>query len=118
MSEGLTALHKNDYELANTKLLQARSLKPDSREASDALFQVDQARRLARIDRLHEQARIADQSEHWQSALEAYLAVLDIDQNLQFAVRGKERALAADPPGQTIKFFYIRPPRAGIRTAA
>ncbi len=56
MSEGLTALYKNDYELAHSRLLEARSLKPDSREASDALFQVDQARRLARIDHAAQEA--------------------------------------------------------------
>jgi len=109
MSAGLTALHKNDYDLANTKLLQARSLKPDSREVADALFQVDQARRLVRIDRLHEQARLADQSEQWQSALEAYLAVLDVDQNLQFAVRGKERALAQIRLAKRLNFFISDP---------
>ena len=109
MSEGLTALHKNDYELAGSKLLKARSLKPDSREVSDALFQVDQARRLARIDRLRQQARIADQSEQWQNALESYLAVLDIDKNLQFAVRGKERALAQIRLAKRLNFFISEP---------
>jgi len=109
MSEGLTALHKNDYDLAGTKLLKARSLKPDSREVSDALSQVDQARRLAHIDRLRQQARIADRSEKWQSALESYLAVLDIDKNLQFAVRGKERALAQIRLAKRLNFFISEP---------
>lgn len=109
MSEGLTALHKNDYELAAGRLLKAKSLKPDSREVSDALFQVDQARRMARIDHLREEARIADQSEQWQRALESYLAVLDIDKNLQFAVRGKARAQEQIRLAKRLNFFISRP---------
>jgi hypothetical protein len=109
MSEGLTALHKKDYELARSRLLKARSLKPDSREVSDALFQVDQARRLARIGHLREEARIAGQSEQWQRALESYLAVLEIDKNLQFAVRGKKRAQEQILLAKRLNFFISRP---------
>ncbi|MEJ2166721.1 MAG: hypothetical protein P8X90_14430 [Desulfobacterales bacterium] len=109
MSEGLTALHENDYEQAAGRLLKARSLKPNSREVSDALFQVEQARRMARIDHLREEARIADQSEQWQRALEAYLAVLAIDKNLLFAVRGKGRAQEQIRLAQRLNFFIARP---------
>ncbi len=109
MSEGLAALHKNDYELAHTRLSKARSLKPDSREVSDALFQVDQARRLARIDQLGREARAAAQSEDWQDALKSYLAVLDIDKNLQFAVRGREQAREQIRLAQGLDFLITRP---------
>jgi tetratricopeptide (TPR) repeat protein len=109
MSEGLTALHKNDYELAHSRLLKARSLKPDSREVSDALFQVDQAQRLARIDHLREEARTAEQSEQWQSALDSYLAALAIDKSLQFAVRGKELAEEQIRLARRLNFFISGP---------
>jgi len=109
MSEGLTALYNNDYALAHTRLLKAKSLKPDSPEVSDALIQVDQAQRLARIDQLRREARIADQSEQWQSALKSYLAVLDIDKNLQFAVRGKERAQEQIRLAKRFNFFITQP---------
>jgi Flp pilus assembly protein TadD len=109
MSEGLTALHNDNYELAHTRLLKAKSLKPDSREVSDALFQVDQARRLARIDQLRHKARIADQSEEWQNALKLYLAVLDIDKNLQFAVHGKQRAQEQIRLAKRLNFFISQP---------
>jgi tetratricopeptide (TPR) repeat protein len=109
MSEGLTALYKNDYELAHSRLLEARSLKPDSREVADALFQVDQARRLARIDHLRKEARIADQSEQWQSALDSYQTALAIDKSLQFAVRGKKRAEAQIRLGKRLNFFISQP---------
>jgi len=109
MSEGLTAFHKNDYDLARTRLLEATSFKPQSREVADALLQVDQAIRLAGIDKLRAEARTADRSEDWQRALKSYLAVLEIDKNLQFAARGKERALEQIRIKKRIQFFLKKP---------
>ncbi len=109
MSDGLAAFHRNDYTLARTRLLKAKSLKPGSREVSDALFQVDQAIRLSGIDKLRQTAQAAERSEDWQRALESYLAVLDIDKNLLFAVRGKERALEQIQIAKRIHFFLAKP---------
>ncbi|UCD78524.1 MAG: hypothetical protein JSW26_24445 [Desulfobacterales bacterium] len=109
VSEGLAAFHNDDYESAHTRLMKAKSLKPDSREVSDALLQVDQARRLARIEQLRQEALIADQSEEWQNALKLYLAALDIDKNLQFAVRGKERAQEQIRLAKRLSYFISQP---------
>jgi len=109
MSDGLTAFHNNDYALAQTRLLKAKSLKPGSREVSQALLQVDQALRLARIDRLRNAAEKAEQSEDWQAALNSYLAVLEIDQNLQFGTRGKERAAEQIRLAKRLDFFLSEP---------
>jgi hypothetical protein len=109
MSDGLAAFHRNDYEFARTRLLKAKSLKPTSREVSNALFQVDQAIRLSGIDRLRRTAQAAERSEDWQGALTSYLAVLDIDKNLQFAVIGKERALEQIRIAKRFHFFLAKP---------
>jgi hypothetical protein len=109
MSTGLAAFHRNDYEFARTRLLKAKSLKPGSREVSTALFQVDQAIRLSGIDKLRRAAQAAERSEDWKRALKSYLAVLDIDKNLQFAVRGKERALEQIRIAKRIHFFLAKP---------
>jgi tetratricopeptide (TPR) repeat protein len=109
MSDGLTAFHRNDYEYARTRLLKAKFLKPGSREVSNALLQVDQAIRLSGIDKHRLAAQAAEQSEDWQRALKSYLAVLDIDKNLQFAVRGKERALEQIQIAKRIHFFLDKP---------
>ena len=109
MSDGLTAFHNNDYALAQTRLLKAKSLKPGSREVSQALLQVDQALRLARIDRLRNAGKKAEQSEDWQAALKSYLAVLEIDQNLQFGTRGKERAAEQIRLAKRLDFFLSEP---------
>jgi hypothetical protein len=109
ISEGLAAFHRNDYQLARQKLIKAKSLKPKSREVLDALSQVDQAIRLARIEALHRQAQAAEQIEDWQGALKAYLAVLSIDQNVQFANRGKNRATEQIRTAKRLDFFLAKP---------
>jgi hypothetical protein len=109
MSAGLTAFHNNDYALARTRLLEAKSLRPGSREVSDALLQVDQALRLARLDRLRATALKAEHSEDWQAALKSYLAVLEIDPNLQFATRGKERAGEQIRIAKRLDYYLAQP---------
>ena len=109
MSAGLTAFHNNDFTLARTRLLKAKAIKPDSREVSEALLQVNQADRLARIDRLQDAAQKAEQVEDWQTALKSYLAVLEIDPNLRFAVRGRERAAEQIRITKRLDFFLADP---------
>ena len=109
MSEGLAAFHSGNYELARIRLVKAKSLKTESREASNALFQVDQAIRLSRIDKLRRTAQAAERSEDWQGALKSYLAILDIDTNLKFAVHGKERALEQIQIAKRVNFFLSKP---------
>jgi hypothetical protein len=109
MSEGLSALHQNDYQLARAKLLKAQSFRPQSREVKDALAQVDQSIRLSRIDTYRQKAAAAEQAEDWQQALEAYLQVLEIDANIQFADRGKKRAEDHIRIDKRINFFLQQP---------
>ena len=109
MSEGLTALHQNDYQLARKKLLKAKSFRPQSPEAKDALAQVDQAIRVARIQTYRRKAAAAEGTENWQQALDAYLQVLKIDANIQFAARGKEKAQARILIEKRINFFLQQP---------
>jgi tetratricopeptide (TPR) repeat protein len=109
MSEGMAAFHNNEYAPARAKLLKAKSIKPDSREVSDALNQVDQAMRLARIDLLRKEAQTAEAEEDWQKALKSYLAVLDIDKNLQFAAQGKQRAMEQIQIDRRLQFFLSKP---------
>jgi hypothetical protein len=92
MSEGLSALHRNDYTRARSLFLEAQSFKPDSREVKDALFQVDEAIRLARIEELRTEARAAEKAEKWNQAQKAYLDVLKIEGTIQFALEGRERS--------------------------
>jgi serine/threonine protein kinase/Flp pilus assembly protein TadD len=109
MSEGLTALHNNNYKLARTKLLKAKSFRPQSREVKDALAQVDQSIRLANIETYRQKAIAAEQAENWEQALNAYQQALKIDSNVQFAARGKQRSLKFIRIDKRINFFLKQP---------
>ncbi len=109
MSDGLTAYHDGRYQSARTQLLRAKSFRPDSREVQNALLQVDEAIRLAKIEKLRQKALTAEQTEDWQKALRSYLAVLKIDPNISFAVQGKERALEQIRVAKRIRFFLEKP---------
>jgi hypothetical protein len=109
MSEGLAALHRNDYQLARERLLKAKSFQPQSQEVQDALAQVDQSIRLARIDTYRQKAAAAEAAENWPQALDAYEQVLEIDANIQFAVRGKKRALDRIRIDRRLDFFLQQP---------
>ena len=109
LSDGLAAFHRNEYKLARSRLMKAKSLKPGSREVADALLQVDQAIRLTGIDKLRRAAQAAERAEDWQRALKSYQAVLDIDKNLQFAVQGKQRSQEQLRINQRIHFFLAKP---------
>ena len=109
MSEGLSALYANNYTLAREKLLKAQSFRPKSQEVKDALAQLDQSIRLASIETYRQKASDAEQGEKWEQALDAYLAVLKIDPNVQFASQGKQRALDHIRIDKRINFFLQQP---------
>ena len=109
MSDGLTAYHDGRYQSARTQLLKAKSFRPDSREVQNALSQVDEAIRLAKIEKLRQNALTAEYTEDWDKALRSYLAVLKIDPNISFAVQGKERALEHIRVAKRIRFFLQKP---------
>jgi tetratricopeptide (TPR) repeat protein len=109
MSAGLTALHNNNYKLARTKLLKAKSFRPQSREVKDALAQVDQSIRLANIENYRQKATAAEQAENWEEALNAYQQALKIDSNVQFAARGEQRSLKFIRIDKRINFFLKQP---------
>ena len=109
MSEGLTALHNKNFQLARTKLRQAQAYRPESREVKDALAQAEQSIRLSRIETYRAQAAASEQSENWQQALNAYQQVLGIDPNVQFAVQGKQRALKYIRIETRLNYFLQQP---------
>lgn len=109
MSEGLTAIHNKNYQLARTKLRQAKKLRPQAREVNDALAQVDQSIRLSRIESYRRQAIVSEQSENWQPALDAYQQVLQVDPTIQFAVQGKQRASKHIRINKRLNFFLKQP---------
>jgi tetratricopeptide (TPR) repeat protein len=109
MSSGFTAYHNGRYEQARAAFVKAGSFKPDSREVRDALDQVDQAIRLAEIGKLKAGAMAAEEAEDWEKALGNYVAALELDPTVQFAVRGKERSLEQIRIRKHMRFYLEKP---------
>ncbi len=109
MSEGLTAVHRKDHQLARQKLRQALKIRPESREARESLAQVDQSIRLSQIETYRRQAAASEKSENWQQAFSAYQKVLEIDPNVAFAVQGKQRASKHMRINKRLDFFLQQP---------
>lgn len=51
----------------------------------------------------------AEKTENWKQALESYLTVLEIDPNISFAVKGKERASQHILISKRMMFFIQKP---------
>ncbi len=92
MSEGLAALADADYAGARAAFRMAQKLKPGSTEPADGLLQVDQGLRLDRIAALERKAQREESNEEWETAVETYQSILEIDSNLSFAKEGLGRA--------------------------
>lgn len=109
MSDGLSAYHNGNYADGRAKLLQAKTLRPDSEAVQEALLQVDNAIRTDTIEILHHEADAAEQSENWPAALASYLTVLKLDPNVSFALEGKTRAIENIRLAKRVAFFLQRP---------
>ena len=92
MTEGLIAIEGGDYETARAAFTMAKSLKPESREPSDGLLQVEQGIQLGGITALEQSAYAQEQGEQWHAAGDSYEKILEIDANLSFAHEGLARA--------------------------
>jgi tetratricopeptide (TPR) repeat protein len=92
MTEGLTALSERDYPGARAAFRMAQQIQPESQEPADGLLQVDQGIRLDRIAALERQAKREEREEAWESAVETYEKILEIDADLLFAQQGLSQA--------------------------
>jgi tetratricopeptide (TPR) repeat protein len=92
MTEGLMALGENDFAGARAAFRRAQEIMPGSPEPADGLLQVDQGIRLNRIAALEIQAQDEEESEAWETVIETYEAILEIDPDLVFAQEGLQRA--------------------------
>jgi tetratricopeptide (TPR) repeat protein len=109
MSAGLAALNQNDLQTARSRLMKARTIRPDDTGVADALAQTDQAIRLNRIENLRHTATQAELSEDWEKALASYQKVLGLDGNIRFAIKGKARAQVYIRVSNRISFFLEKP---------
>ena len=92
MTEGLTALAEQDYPGARAAFRMAQRIMPGSREPADGLLQVDQGIRLDRIAMLERQAAREEREEAWETVVDTYQSILEIDADLLFAQQGLAQA--------------------------
>lgn len=109
MAEGVSALNAGDFESARARLLKAQAARPGSREVQEALTQAEAGLRSARIESLRQAAAAAEKGEDWPKAQASHAAALAIDPNLQFALRGQERAAAMLQIERRLSVFLKQP---------
>jgi tetratricopeptide (TPR) repeat protein len=109
MSSGLTAYHEKNYARARSELTKAQELRPNAREAREALAQVEAAVRLQSLAELQAGAAEAEALEDWAKALDLYTAALALDGTLQFAVQGRERAIERMQIDKRLQFYAEKP---------
>lgn len=94
MSDGYTALTKDNFARAQQLFLQAQKLKPKARDPAAALAQASSGLTQKRVDHLFNLAGKLEQQEQWHSAADNYRKLLAVDPSLVPAITGKARAEA------------------------
>jgi tetratricopeptide (TPR) repeat protein len=92
MSQGFAALQNNRQEEAISIFQRAQRMRPDSRQAQEALTQTRDQLAVNRINRHQEAAVSHEQAERWEQAVAEYEAALAVDSNLVFAINGRDYA--------------------------
>ena len=99
MSEGYAALNAHQYDAARKQFSVAAKTLPGSKEAREAIAQVDAASTLEKLERLLNAGQKAEFEEDWEHAVEQFRAALAIDPSLlraQEAVKIAETRLRLD----------------------
>jgi len=109
MAAGLRALDQTDFQTARTHLEKAHALDPRSPSVADALARLDQAQRVAHINRLRQPARSAENKEDWPAALAYYQKILKLDPHIQFALEGQARAREQIRIAGRLSYFLNQP---------
>ena len=94
MSRGLADLAAGRTGPARAAFQQALALRPDSREARDALASLDQGQRVSALQLLEARAASAESDERWDEALVAWREAAGLEPGLASAREGIARSTA------------------------
>ena len=94
LSEGFRALERGQHDEAIAAFNRVLKANPADPDGLAGLQQANQARLLAEIDRLRNEAEQQEAEDQWSTALANYDAILAIDPSLRFARDGKARIAA------------------------
>jgi hypothetical protein len=92
MSRGLSDLAAGRTAPARAALQQALALRPDSREARDALASLEQGQRVSALQLLEARAASAESDERWDEALAAWQEAAGLEPGLASAREGIARS--------------------------
>ncbi len=92
MSRGFAELARGQGESARTSFREALALRPNSKEALDALAALDQGQRADALRLLEARARSAESDERWDEALAAWREAARLEPSLETAREGIARA--------------------------
>ncbi len=111
MSRGLADLAAGRLEPARAAFGQALALRPDSREARDALALLDQGQRMSALRLLEARAASAERDERWDEALAAWREAAGIEPGLASARDGIARSKARAELQQRMDALIQKPER-------
>ncbi len=111
MSEGLSAFAAEKFDTAKAAFKSALQLKPGSRDAADALAQVENRILADRIAGHLRAAATAERDERWAEAQQQYRQAAKLDPNLDGASAGASRAAARAKLDQQIQTILAQPQR-------
>lgn len=94
MSRGLSDLAGGRTESARAAFQQALAMRPDSREARDALSSLEQGQRVSALQLLEARAASAESDERWDEALAAWREAAGLEPGLASARDGVARSSA------------------------
>jgi tetratricopeptide (TPR) repeat protein len=109
MSRGYAAIQNSDYPTAIAAFRQALTIKPGAADALQAIADAGNQSVQAQVTILIEDARSAEATENWYSALESYKAILAIEEKSVLGVTGKVRVGARWNLDQQLESFLEDP---------
>ncbi len=111
MSRGYVALADNRLAEARAAFRAATALRPDAKEAQDALAQAGTAGTGARLAELQREGRRLEQAEQWQRAVATYREALELDSAVLFARDGLARSQPRAEMDQRLREVAASPMR-------
>ncbi len=111
MTEALDALTREEYALAREKFEQAKTLRPEAREAASGILQAEEGLRNRAIAGHRDRALEHERLESWRAAEAEYQLALAIDPSLRFAQEGTKRNASRALLQEKLEFQIGHPER-------
>ena len=111
MTDGLSALSRDDFKAAREAFEKARVLNPTSQAVAEGLSRLTLRLHHKQIEAHGQAAASLETQERWREAEAQYQAVLTLDPTLVFAKRGKARSARRASLSEALDFHIQNPQR-------